>query len=71
MAYTVEDFRSKKAMKEALAAGKVVAVYQPGPFGEDGVKDGRCAIEGPHYPKPHTWYADVLVKDGAIVKVVS
>jgi hypothetical protein len=31
------------------------------------VNDGPGAIEGPHYPKPHKWYAAVVVKDGVIV----
>ncbi len=43
-------------------------VYQPGPFGPD-VKDGRTAIEGPHFPQMHTWYADVEVRAGHIVKI--
>lgn len=32
--------------------------------------DGEAAIEGPHYPKPHRWYARVLLEDGEIVKVL-
>lgn len=66
MAYTVENYRTKKALKEAVASGRPVAVYQPGPFGSD-VRDGRATIEGPHYPEPHRFYAAVTVKDGVIV----
>jgi len=66
MAYTVINFKSKKALKDALAAGTRVEVFKPGPFGPD-VKDGTAFLEGPHYPAPHTWYAAVTVKDGAIV----
>lgn len=65
MAYTVENFKSKKALKEAFASGKVIEVYQPGPFGP-GVRNGVVALEGPHYPKPHSWYATALVWDGKI-----
>lgn len=43
-------------------------VFQPGPFGPL-VQDGRATIEGPHYPEPHRWYADVEVKDGYIIKI--
>lgn len=73
LAYTRVNFKTKKAMKEAVAAGDVlygnkVAVYQPGPFGPD-VKDGTAYLEGPHYPEAHRWYASVEVKDGVIVKV--
>jgi len=32
-------------------------------------KNGSDVIEGPHYPKPHRWYAVVQVKDGYVVKV--
>lgn len=68
--YAVENFRTKKALKEAVAAseGKGVPCYQPGPFGPH-VKDGKAACEGPHYPEPHRWYAEVEVKDGRIIKV--
>lgn len=66
MAYTVKNYRTKKALKEALARGETVEVFQPGPWGPN-VSDGRWALEGPHYPEPHRWYASANVKDGAIV----
>ena len=68
MAYTVQNFKTKKALKEALAEGKRIEVYQPGPFGPD-VQDGTAFLEGPHYPEPHSWYAKAIVKDGYIVNV--
>ena len=67
--YARENFRTKKALKEAVAQGPVPC-YQPGPFGPD-VPDGRAYCEGPHYPEAHRWYAACDVKDGKIVKVVS
>ena len=67
MAYTVTNFKTKKALREAVASGVIVRVYQPGPFGP-AVANGVCAIEGPHYPESHTWYASVDVRDGAIVR---
>lgn len=30
-------------------------------------QDGPDVIEGPHYPKPHKWYAQVIVADGVVV----
>lgn len=69
MAYVDPDFKTKKALKEAVAAGDEVLVFSPGPFGVK--ENGRESIEGPHYPKPHTWYAQVEVLNGAVVKVVS
>ena len=31
--------------------------------------DGRVYLEGPHYPKPHRWYAQAELHDGCLVKV--
>jgi len=67
--YTRENFRTKKALKEAVASGKRVEYYQPGPFGGSEPRDGRVAIEGPHYPEAHKWYAECKVANGQIVKV--
>jgi hypothetical protein len=69
MAYVEPNFKTKKALKEAVANGDTVTVFQPGglfPVAEN----GRVAVEGPHYPKPHTWYAQVEVKDRTVVKVL-
>ena len=69
MAYVDPNFKTKKALKEAVAAHKYVTVYSPGPFP---VKmNGSVAVEGPHYPQPHTWYATVEVVDGCVIKVKS
>jgi len=65
--YTEINFKTKKALKEAVAAGKRIGVFSPGPF--PCPQNGRVAIEGPHYPQPHSWYADCDVADGVIVKV--
>ena len=65
--YTSRNFKSKKALKEAVAAGERVAVFQPGPF--PGKTDGSVALEGPHYPEPHRWYAQAIIKDGVVVSV--
>ena len=66
MAYTVFDYKTKKSLKYALKQGVSVRVYQPGPFGPD-IPDGSVALEGPHYPKAHTWYASCKIKDGYII----
>ena len=65
--YSVENFKSKKALKEAVKAGKKVEIFSPGPF--PAPTQGRVALEGPHYPQPHTWYAEAELKDGIVVKV--
>jgi hypothetical protein len=66
MAYTDKNFKTKKALVEAVKAGEQVTVYQPGPFGPS-VPDGTAYLEGPHYPEPHRWYASVEVRGGVIV----
>lgn len=68
--YTDFNFKTKKALKEAVANGQKVRVYQPGPFGGNEPRDGKVFLEGPHYPEPHKWYAEATLKDGIIVKVV-
>ena len=68
--YTTTNFKTKKALKEAVLAGQKVGVFQPNNmFGTPDPKEGSCAVEGPHFPKPHSWYASVELKDGFIVKV--
>ena len=67
MAYTSVNFRTKKALKDAVAAGREIGVWSPGPYGAK--QDGTEHIEGPQYPEPHRWYAQVTVRDGVIVKV--
>lgn len=67
--YTHTNFPSKKALKEAVAAGQRVTYYQPGPFGGNEPLTGEIFLEGPHYPKPHRWYAQAWCQDGRIVKV--
>lgn len=52
-----------------MKAGKIVTIYQPGPFGGNEPRDGSTAVKGPHYPEPHKWYARVELKDGQVVKV--
>ena len=70
--YTHINFKTKKALKEAVASGKQVTYYQPGPFGplsSSEPKNGSLYVEGPHYPEPHCWYATCVAKDGYIVRV--
>jgi len=70
MAYTVENFATKEALKAAVAAGEVENLRTYNPSGMFPVtQDGRDVIEGPQYSKPHRWYAGVIVKGGVVVKV--
>ena len=79
--YTDRNFKTKKALKEAVTAyhtisqldgqrmGRAVTYYQPGPFGGNAPRDGSIALEGPHYPAAHSWYASAVVENGIVVKV--
>lgn len=71
--YTVKNFKTKKALKEAVQAGEKIRIYQPGgmfnPPEAQPDYSGKATLEGPHYPAPHSWYAQVVMKDGFIVSV--
>ena len=68
--YVSPNFKTKKALKEAVAAGKRVECFNNSLFGPD-VLQGTQSVEGPHYPEPHRWYARVAVADGIVTKVLS
>jgi hypothetical protein len=69
MAYVNPDFTSKKALKDAVKNGEVVTAFQPGL----GDIRPRMVVEGPHYPKPHTWYAqvEVDVESHRVIRVIN
>lgn len=65
--YTSINFKTKKEFKEAVANGVQVTLFAPG-LGSPAV-NGKDYVEGQWYPKPHSWYAEVWVKDGVVIKV--
>jgi hypothetical protein len=65
--YTSINFKTKKALKDAVAAGREVTIFAPGLCTP--VENGTEVVEGPHFPQPHRWYAQVEVRDGKVVKV--
>lgn len=67
MAYSVKNFRTKKALKEAVLAGERVEVFQPGMGTVP--ENGTAYLEGPHYPEAHKWYAQVTMTNGVVTKV--
>lgn len=70
MAYVDPDYKAKKELKQAIESGKELYPYTPnGMFPSP--QSGRVTIEGPHYPKPHRWYATVLVENGKVIKFIS
>ena len=70
MVYVYPNFKSKKELKEAVAAGRTVTVSGTGPMSGD-KSNGTVPAAGPHFPAPHKWYAQVVVKDGKVIKVKS
>lgn len=68
MAYAEINFKTKKALKDAVKNTKVYA-YNPGLGSDLSNYTGRIALEGPHYPEAHKWYADCDMKNGVVVKV--
>lgn len=69
MSYTVKDFRKKKELKDALAAGEEVRCYNSGLGPDLSNFTGTVYLEGPHYPQPHSWYAQGQMVNGVLVKV--
>jgi hypothetical protein len=77
MSYTVHNFKTKKALKEAVAnylaypfeEVKAVRCYNPGVGPDLSNHTGIVYLEGPHYPQPHKWYAQGEMVDGILVKV--
>ncbi|MBI4121173.1 MAG: hypothetical protein HY457_02885 [Parcubacteria group bacterium] len=69
--YTTVNFKTKKALKEAVARGDKVRVFQPNGdlFGFVVPENGTVTLEGPHYPAPHSWYATATLENGYVVKV--
>ena len=67
MAYTDTDFKTKRAFKQAIAAGQRITLWSPGPGAPK--REGREHVEGPQCPKPHSWYAIVEMHEGYVVKV--
>ena len=65
--YTETNFKTKKALKEAVKNGEKIRYYQP----RIGIAptNGTFCCEGPHYPEPHKWYATCKAIDGVIVSV--
>lgn len=71
--YTDRNFKTKKALKDAVANGAQVGVWQPNDFFDNPKADpyysGEATVEGPHYPEPHKWYATVTIENGVVTKV--
>ena len=72
--YVNPNYASLKLLKDAVKAGDEVTVFSPGPCLDATfrpVDDSVVPVEGPHYPEPHKWYAQVKVEGGRVVRVIS
>lgn len=65
--YTTTNFKTKSELKKAVAAGQKITLFAPG-LGTP-KENGKEYVEGPHYPAPHSWYAEVQMENGVVVKV--
>lgn len=65
MAHASVNYKTKKALKEAVVGGKAVYVTSPGFFPP--AQNGPEVVEGPW--EFHRWYASVRVENGRIVSV--
>lgn len=61
--------KTKRELSHRIYAGEPLRVVSAG-LGTP-VQNGVETVCGPHFPKSHTWYAQVEVKDGIVVKVIS
>ena len=76
--YTTHNFKTKKALKEAVKAGHRVTVFQPNSIMRETMRvisDSHqrpltIALEGPHAPQPHRWYATAILENGRVTKVL-
>ena len=67
--YTVTNYRTGKAVKEAVKNGERVRVYQLNemfPHNPNGI----VTLEGPHYPEPHRWYLRVEITNDVVTKIL-
>ena len=67
--YTSINFKTKKNLKIAIAEGKVITVYQLNQMFPAETQNGKCYLEGPHYPQPHKWYAEGVLQNGRLISV--
>ncbi len=65
--YTDTNYKTKKALKDALKEGKVIRCHSPGPF--PCPENGHITLEGPHYPAAHSWYAQAEIRDGKVIAI--
>jgi hypothetical protein len=66
--YLRTPYKTKKAVKEAIANGERVTVYTIDPYGPKAVPDGHHTIVGPE-PYDRRWYGQVTVRSGCLTSI--
>lgn len=66
--YFVTNYASKAAARRAIAAGDEVRIKSMSQF-EEAPLNGSASVEGPHYPKPHTFYGTATVVNGLVTSI--
>ncbi len=70
MAYVYPNYPSKAALSRAIKAGlDTITACENTPAGQEPIQEGSCVLEGPHWPEPHRWYGQAVVKEGRVVSV--
>ncbi len=67
--YIYPDRKSKAAIRREIADGQTFFTVAANGLELNPPQDGTVTVEGPHYPKPHTWYGQATIKDGRVVKI--
>jgi len=67
--YTSINFKTKKELKDAIKEGKYITVFQPNAISVAETQNGKCYLEGPHYPQPHRWYGEGMLQNGRLISV--
>lgn len=66
--YATVNYATKKEFELAVAnPHSHVTLFAPG-LGRPKT-DGTEFVEGPHYPAPHSWYAQVTMRNGRVISV--
>lgn len=66
---SVEAIFNQKPGIKSVPVPQPVRCYQPGLGPDLSQFTGTVYLEGPHYPKPHRWYAQAKLVDGIAVMV--
>jgi hypothetical protein len=70
-AYVAPNFKTKKALANAIARGRWIIVYHPTLKGCPPIpKNGHVKLEGPHLPEPRRWEAVGEMKAGKLVGLI-